>query len=137
MLQLLHELVNDGLYELIYADQCRFGLEDAEGWLRKKETGFFINSLSLKCWFERRCTRDHAHSHIIRGSHITEEAGIWPRALAAAIVAGTTMDLAAWSKKLPVIANPCPGTIWNKDHLHNIASELYLRQELIKIHRLQ
>ena len=132
MLNPLEKLVNDGMYELIYADQCRFGLEDAQGWLRKKDTGFLVNSPSLKCWLERRCTRDHAHSHIIGGSHITEEAGIWPRDLAAAIVAGTTQDLAAWSKKLPVIASLCPGTIWNPSHLQDIASELYLRQELIK-----
>ena len=70
-------------------DQCRFGLMNLDGQLRRKATVVASSSpLVVERLHGMCCRRDHDHAQVIGGSKVTAHAGIYPLALARAFVRG-------------------------------------------------
>jgi hypothetical protein len=68
-------------------DQCRYGLKSLAGRPHRKATKIASSSDAvIKSVDGNRCTRTHVHDPVIGGAKVTARAGIYPRALARAMV---------------------------------------------------
>jgi len=71
----------------VVIDQCTFGLCSASGELHRKATKLATSSQALVSLMQgRRCDGQHQHAPVIGGSKVTQPAGHYPPAFAAAIV---------------------------------------------------
>ena len=87
-------------------DQCRFGLRSIAGDPHKKPTRMVCSGPKIAAQLHGVvCKRDHAHSPVLGGSKVvTARAGIYPAALARALVAGIEKQFEADFRPKEVLA---------------------------------
>ena len=85
----MRKFLEENEIDLAVFDQCRFHLRNAEGVFHKKPTQMAMTcSKAVRRLDGVRCMRNHDHAPVIGGSKITARAGIYPKALARALVLG-------------------------------------------------
>ena len=85
----MEKFINENEVRSAVFDQCRFRLRSAEGMLHKKPTQMVCSGSKVADMLDgRRCMRDHDHAPVLGGVKVTARAGLYPRALASAIVRG-------------------------------------------------
>ena len=86
----LYRLLQEEDVHMVRGDQCMYGLTDLSGNPQLKPTGWCSNSEILLQHLDRKCDRQHSHSHILgseKGELKSKRAQIYPAALVQAIIA--------------------------------------------------
>ena len=101
----MQKFIEEHQVHLADFDQCRFGLRSLTGELHRKPTRMVSSGSKIADQVNGFvCTRDHSHSPVIGGAKVTARAGIYPRALACALVKGIEKQFEADFKSNEVLA---------------------------------